>query len=170
MDTPVRATRNQNAPFWNLPSIFVKAIPLTLYEIRTRALCAHCLSAPPVLHILMHQRRSSNQLDRIERKLDQLAYGVFKMSAEMDALRTAVTSQRTVVDGVVTMLSDLSERLKRALADDDPAAIQAIVADIESNTKSMADAVLANTPKPTPEEPPAPVDPSADPSADPQPT
>lgn len=67
------------------------------------------------------------------------------MSAEMDALRAAVMSQRNVVDGVVTMLSDLSGRLKAAIADDDPAALQAIAADIDSNTKALADAVMANT-------------------------
>ena len=93
-----------------------------------------------------------SQLDRIERKLDALAYGVFKMSAEMDALRAAVTSQRSVVDGVVTMLSDLASRLKAAIADDDPAALAAIAADIDSNTKALADAVMANT-EPAPDAP-----------------
>lgn len=83
------------------------------------------------------------------------------MSAEMDALRASVTSQKTVVDGVVTMLSDLSARLKEAIANDDPAAIQAIVADVDANTKALGDAVMANTP--------APADPAPAPAEDPQP-
>jgi hypothetical protein len=116
-------------------------------------------------------RNSSHQLDRIERKLDALAYGVFKMSAEMDALRASVNSQATVVAGVTTMLADLSARLKAAIADDDPAALQAIASDIDSNTKALADAVMANTtPAPAPADAPA-TDPApVDPSAEPQPT
>jgi hypothetical protein len=121
----------------------------------------------PRLWYITYMSHRLTQLDRLERKLDALSYGVFKMSAEMDALRASVTSQKTVVDGVATMLTDLSERLKAAIADDDPAALQAIVADVDANTKALADAVVANTAKPA-DPAPAPVDVS-DPNA-PQPT
>lgn len=83
------------------------------------------------------------------------------MSAEMDALRASVTSQRTVVDGVVTMLADLSARLKEAVANDDPVALQTIVADIDANTKALGDAVMANTAQPSAD--PAPADPVPEP-------
>lgn len=89
--------------------------------------------------------RRSAPLDRIEHKLDSLLYMVTLMSQEMDALKAAVAAQTSVVASVEAMLTDLAARLKQAVADDDPATISAIVADIEANTKHLADAVQANT-------------------------
>ena len=51
-----------------------------------------------------------------------------------------------VVTGAVTLLNSLSQMLKDALASNDPAAIQAVIDQIDMNRQALADAVTANTP------------------------
>jgi len=68
------------------------------------------------------------------------------MSEAMDRLRADVEAQKTVTGSVLTLLNDISQKLKSAVASEDTEAIEAISADLEANTKSLSDAVLANTP------------------------
>jgi recombinational DNA repair protein RecT len=68
------------------------------------------------------------------------------MSAAMDRLREDVAAQKTVTSSVLTLLNDISNKLKDAITNEDTTAIEAISADLEANTKSLSDAVLANTP------------------------
>lgn len=84
--------------------------------------------------------------------LDQMKYmlGVLlsRQGVEMSAiedLHTAVTDGTTVVGSAVTLLEGLAARLDAALASGDPAAIQAEVDAIRSNTQTLANAVMANT-------------------------
>ena len=66
--------------------------------------------------------------------------------ASLDELKGAVAAQKTVVASVVTLLTEISQKLKDALADDDPAAVAAVVADVQASTQALADAVVAGTP------------------------
>jgi hypothetical protein len=80
------------------------------------------------------------------------------MSA-IDDLRAAVAAERSVTQGVVTLLQDLNQRLHDAVNADDMAAVSAVVADIKANTDTLAAAVAANTPSSPGTGSPAPSDP-----------
>lgn len=90
------------------------------------------------------------RLDMISAKLDglsqKLAAEEKRLMATLADVQAAVTAEKTVEGSVITLLQQLSDQLKAALAANDPAAVQAVVDQITANTKAMADAVAANTP------------------------
>ena len=69
------------------------------------------------------------------------------MSAITD-LQAAVTRVTDAEDSVITLLNGISQQLKDAIAAGDPAAIQAVVTQLDSNAAKLAAAVVANTPTP----------------------
>ena len=74
--------------------------------------------------------------------------------ADLTDLQTEVTQNTDVVASAVSLLNGLSQQLKDALAANDPAAVQALVDQLDANTATLADAVAANTPA-APGAPPA---------------
>lgn len=66
--------------------------------------------------------------------------------ATMVELRDAVHRNTAVDESVITLLEGISVQLKEALANDDPEAVQALIDELDANTKRMTDAVTANTP------------------------
>lgn len=66
--------------------------------------------------------------------------------ATMQELNAAVQRNTDVEASVETMLQGISQQLKDAKASNDPAAIQAVIDQIDANTKRLSDAVTANTP------------------------
>lgn len=66
--------------------------------------------------------------------------------ATIQDIQAKVTEQVTVVSSIVTLLAQISQMLKDAIAANDPAAIQAVAEALDANTKALADAVIANTP------------------------
>lgn len=66
--------------------------------------------------------------------------------ATLADIQAAVAAERSVEDSAVALLGHIAQMLKDALAANDPAAIQAVVDQIDANTKSLSDAVAANTP------------------------
>ena len=68
----------------------------------------------------------------------------------MDDLKASVQRNTDAEAAVVTLLQGISQQLKDALAANDPAAIQAVIAQIDTNTAAAAAAVVANTPAATP--------------------
>ena len=66
--------------------------------------------------------------------------------ATLDDVVAAVAAEDTVIDSVVTLLTDIKAKLDAAIAGNNPAALQALSDDIAAQTKKMADAVVANTP------------------------
>ncbi len=64
--------------------------------------------------------------------------------AALDDLRTEVEEQGSVVDGAVTLLVGLKAALDAAGTD--PVALAALSAQLDANTKKLADAIVANTP------------------------
>lgn len=64
--------------------------------------------------------------------------------ATLDDVVTAVAAEDTVIDSVVTLLTDIKAKLDAA--GQDPVKLQALSDDIAAQTKKMADAVVANTP------------------------
>jgi len=67
--------------------------------------------------------------------------------ATMSDVLAKVSALKTVEDSVVALLGDLKGRLDAAIAaGSDPAALQALSADIGAQTQKLADAVVVNTP------------------------
>ena len=88
--------------------------------------------------------------------------------ATLQDVQNAVAAEQTVVSAVTTLLQQLSQQLKDAIAAEDPAALQALVDQINTNANSLANAVAANTPgtgtsgvTPAPAPAPAPATPAA---------
>jgi N-acetylglucosamine kinase-like BadF-type ATPase len=65
--------------------------------------------------------------------------------ATLEELQTEVSQNTDVTQSAITLISGLSQQLKDALAANDPAAIQAVVDQLDANTNSLAEAV-ANVP------------------------
>lgn len=93
------------------------------------------------------------RLNRIEAKLDLLLVKEQKLMATIQDVQNAVTSETTVVGSVVTLLNQLSAQLQAAIAQNDPAALQALVTSINANATTLANAVTANTPAAPPAPP-----------------
>lgn len=66
------------------------------------------------------------------------------MSAELDNLTVEVTEISTTVDSAIALLEGLSAQLL-AIAND-PAAINALAAELDAKSNALAAAVVANTP------------------------
>lgn len=77
------------------------------------------------------------------------------MGQELDDLKAAVEAEKTVSGSVVALLTDISQRLRDAVASGDTAALQALAQELRTNTSTLSAAVLANTPaaktEPTPQ-------------------
>jgi hypothetical protein len=86
------------------------------------------------------------RLARIEQQLNELLIGEKSQMATLDDVRTAIASETNVVNAVTALLQQLSAQLKTALAAEDPAAIQSLIDEINTNANSLANAVAANTP------------------------
>lgn len=96
--------------------------------------------------------------------------------ASFDDLKREVRESRDTVDAVLNFVSGLKSQLAAALAQNDPAAIQEIVDELDAQQAKIAEAV-AQTPAAPSQPPPveAPVEapsepaPPADPGSEPQP-
>ncbi len=79
-------------------------------------------------------------------QLKQILQELQTMAGELAQLQTDVAAQTDVVSSAVVLLKGLKAALDAAIASGDPAALQALSASLESNTKTLSDAVTANTP------------------------
>jgi hypothetical protein len=61
-------------------------------------------------------------------------------------INASVQAETTVEQSAITLMTSLSQQLKDALATQDPAAIQAIIDQLDNNNAALAAAVVANTP------------------------
>lgn len=66
--------------------------------------------------------------------------------ATLQDIQAAVAAEKTVEDSVLVLLSNIEQQLKDAIASNDPAAMQAVVDQINAQKQTMADAVAAGTP------------------------
>ena len=83
------------------------------------------------------------RLDAIFDRLDLMESNIMTV---MDDLKASVQRNTDAEAAVVTLLQGISQQLKDALAAGDPAAIQAVITQIDANTAAAAAAVVANTP------------------------
>jgi len=68
------------------------------------------------------------------------------MSAELDALTLQVSETNTVIQSAIVLIQGLAARL--AAIANDPAAIMALVTELDTQEQALAAAVVANTPVP----------------------
>lgn len=71
-----------------------------------------------------------------------------RIMATMDDLKAAVARNTSAENSVIELLKGISQQLKDAQAANDPAAVQAVIDQIDANTAAAAAAVVANTPTP----------------------
>lgn len=71
-----------------------------------------------------------------------------KLMATLQDVQNAVANQSSVEDSVITLLNGINQQLKDAMAKNDPAALDAVVASITANTTKLSEAVSANTQAP----------------------
>jgi hypothetical protein len=81
------------------------------------------------------------------------------MGSIIDDLAAKVAAYTTVEASTVALLTDLSARLKSAVASGDPTQLTGLIAQIDANNAALAAAVVANTPVVAPAPVPAPVAP-----------
>ena len=84
--------------------------------------------------------------DRLEKGLQSIKEGLVTIMATLADVQARVAAEHDVNQSAITLLQNLSQMLKDALASNDPNAIQAIIDQMDSENKSLADAVTANTP------------------------
>lgn len=100
-----------------------------------RALSAIPTPAPPPVADVLAQR--------VEYLINLVEKNIM---ATLQDIKDAVAAEKTVEDSLIKLLDSIEQQLKDAIAANDPAAMQAIVDDINANKQAMADAVAANTP------------------------
>jgi hypothetical protein len=95
----------------------------------------------------------SDQLNRIEAKLDALMQKVNTMSvqisANLAALMAQVAQNTSVEASAVTLIQGIASQLSAALANSDDAALPALVEQLNTSAVALGAAVSANTPSPT---------------------
>jgi chromosome segregation ATPase len=92
-----------------------------------------------------------NALDRLDDKLDTLlatsasvSKEMTQMSAELDTLTAQVKATDDAEQSALVLINGIAARL--AAAGTDPAALNALAADLKTNSDALAAAVTANTP------------------------
>ena len=78
--------------------------------------------------------------------LESINYKVNFIMAQFSDIQSHIAAQNTVEDSIITMLGSISQQLKDAQSQNDPVAVQAVIDQIDANTKKLSDAVVANTP------------------------
>jgi len=96
-------------------------------------------------------------LHDIKQLLIQLIKEIHQMALDLTALTNAVNAEKTVEQSAITLLSGLTSQIQSLIAASgntvDPAALQAIVDQVNSDASTLAAAVAANTPASAPAAP-----------------
>jgi ubiquitin-protein ligase len=100
------------------------------------------------LHVYHHFPASppDPRIDQVIDLLHNVIAKENKIMATLTDLQNSVAAQTTVESSIVTLLDGIAQQLRDAQANNDPAAIQAVIDQIDSNTKAMSEAVTRNTP------------------------
>jgi Mg2+ and Co2+ transporter CorA len=89
--------------------------------------------------------RAVELLQSIDQKLTRNTQTQGEMMAAIEDLQTEVSQNTDLTSSVVRLVDGLADQLEEALANNDTAAVQAVVDQMRSNNQSLADAVAANT-------------------------
>ena len=103
--------------------------------------CRHLIGRLDNLLLLEY----SNHL-KLKRILSTQLINQGKIMSALSDLQTAVAAEDTAIASAITLLNGLKAALDAAIASGDPAALQALSADIGNQTTALAAAITANTP------------------------
>jgi cell division FtsZ-interacting protein ZapD len=99
----------------------------------------------PFLRIYLHpDPELLRQLDRIETYVAALLGRVTIMSEQLDSLAREVQEMGGVVDSAITLIGGLAAQIRDLKTD--PAALEALAAELDAKAGQLAAAVSANTP------------------------
>lgn len=84
--------------------------------------------------------------DAALRKLNQIAEGQEQIMATLADVTAAVARNTDAEDAAIVYLKDIAQKLKDAIAANDPVALDALVAAIDTNTAKAAAAIVQGTP------------------------
>jgi hypothetical protein len=100
------------------------------------------------LHI-HHHHHDDSDLDVLT-AIHSLKQEIKKMALSLDALTQAVADEKTVEDSAIALLGGLTSKINDLIAASgnsvDPAALQAIVDELNTNKAALSAAVVLNTP------------------------
>lgn len=89
------------------------------------------------------------RLDAIDAKLNTILKGEATIMADLSALTTQVAQNTSVEESAVTLINGLAAQIKAAGTD--PAALAALVTQLQKSSSDLSAAITANTPAaPTP--------------------
>jgi hypothetical protein len=98
--------------------------------------------------------RPDPRIDKVIALLNSLIDLTTKQGAKTVAtladIQAAVAAEKTVEDGIITLLTEVANQLQAALKSNDPVAMQSIVDMIHANTAVLSAAVVANVPPAAP--------------------
>lgn len=96
-----------------------------------------------LLRAILHWHKQANSIDA---KVNLVLQEVKKMAGELAKLQQEVTENSDVIASAITLLGNLSQMLKDAIAANDPAALAALADTLDQHSNQLAAAVAANTP------------------------
>jgi peptidoglycan hydrolase CwlO-like protein len=96
------------------------------------------------MHHYIHLDGDEGRLSRIEDLLTTLVAGSTTMSAQLDTLKSEVTENTAVIASAVALIEGLSAQI--LALKDDPVALAALAAELDTSSNALAAAVAANTP------------------------
>lgn len=85
------------------------------------------------------------RLDSLSRKLDHILVNQETIMATLADLTAAVARNTDAENAALEYLKGISQQLKDAQANSDPAALDAVIASIDENTAKAAAAIVKNT-------------------------
>jgi hypothetical protein len=95
------------------------------------------------VHVHHHDGASDDELRAVHSTLVEVKEAIM---GELDTLKTEVSETKTVMASAAALLSGLKAKLDEAIASGDPAALQALSDELNTETNALAAAVAANTP------------------------
>jgi hypothetical protein len=104
------------------------------------------------VHHFLHLDGEEGRLSRIEEMLSALISQGKTMSVQLETLTQEVAEIGTVVDSAVVLINGLAAQI--VALKDDPAALEALAAQLDAKAGELAAAVTANTEAPPVENPP----------------
>lgn len=98
-----------------------------------------------IYHHIVPSSDLNDRLAALSRKLDRILTNQETIMATLEDLKAAVARETDAEQSVITLLQGISQQLKDAKAANDPAAIDAVIAQIDANTAKLGAAVVENT-------------------------
>ncbi|HTD75197.1 MAG TPA: hypothetical protein VK652_16840 [Steroidobacteraceae bacterium] len=86
----------------------------------------------------------ARRLGRIEKALTHLIEGFEKMALDFNRLETEVSENSSVIQSVITLLTNIADAIRDAAANQ--AKVEALATQLDTQTQALSEAVAASTP------------------------